>query len=230
MYPISYDCSHRYITARHTVISCSHITVTYAHRMGVHACIVSIFLSYGLPCILHVLLFHVTVFVLYDWWIPVHTTCIIVPCYRIHVIWLFPVTDMDIPVTGHESCWYAICGIPHLLFPFPVIWFPLYCSRFPLYCSTLSTELWSSYHVTCIMYSSCSCHIVDWTYQIIMRTWVWGRLDGWLDLIGWCTGSILLVPLQGTVVLPTTSSMSSRYLIRAPLLAEGPGLSSQGSV
>ena len=26
------------------------------------------------------------------------------------------------PVTGHESCWYAICGIPHLLFP-------LYCSR-----------------------------------------------------------------------------------------------------
>ena len=56
-------------------------------------------------------------------WILVHITCIIVPCYRIHVIWLFPVTDMNIPVTGHESYWYAICGIPHLLFP-------LYCSRY----------------------------------------------------------------------------------------------------
>ena len=40
------------------------------------------------------------------------------------VVWWVPVTDMDIPVTGHESCWYAICGIPHLVFPFPVILFP----------------------------------------------------------------------------------------------------------
>ena len=57
--------------------------------------------------------------------ITVHIIYIIVPCYSsMHVIWLFPVTDMDIPVTGHESCWYAICGIPHLLFPFPVILFP----------------------------------------------------------------------------------------------------------
>ena len=40
-----------------------------------------------------------------------------------HVIWLFPVIDMDIPVTGHESCWYAICGLPHLLIP-------LYYSRY----------------------------------------------------------------------------------------------------
>ena len=85
-------------------------------------------------------------------WIPAQITCIIVPCYRIHVIWLFPVTDIVIPVTRYMSCWYAMCGIPHLLFPFPVILFPLYCSRFPLYCSMLSTELRSSYHVTRIMY------------------------------------------------------------------------------
>ena len=58
-------------------------------------------------------------------WIPVHITCIIVPCYpRIPVICLFPVTDIVIPVTGYMSCWYAICGIPHLLFPFPIILFP----------------------------------------------------------------------------------------------------------
>ena len=117
-------------------------------------------------------------------WILVHITCLIVPCYRIHILWLFPVTNMDMPVTGHESCWYAICGIPHLLFPFPVIVFPLYCSCFPLYCSILSTELRSCDHVTRIIYCNYSCYIVYLTYQIIKLTWVWGRLDGWLDLIG----------------------------------------------
>ena len=109
-------------------------------------------------------------------WILVHITCIIVPCYRIHVIWLFPITDMDIPVTGHESCWYAICGIPHLLLPFPVILFPLYYSRFLLYCSMLSTELRSCDHVTRIMYCICSCYLVYLTYQIIKITWGWGDL------------------------------------------------------
>ena len=106
----------------------------------------------------------------------------------------------------------------------------IYCSRFPLSCFMLSTELRSCYHVTCTMHCTCSCYVVYFKWNIIKITWGWGRLDGWLDLIGWCTGSILLVPLQGTVVLPTNSSMSSRYLIRAPLLAEGPGLSSQGFV
>ena len=45
-------CYHRYMDTRYTVISCLHFTVT-------HACIVSIFLSYGSPFILHVLLLHV---------------------------------------------------------------------------------------------------------------------------------------------------------------------------
>jgi len=45
---ISYYCDHRYMDARYTVISCSHITVTYAHRTSVHAGIVSIL--YGSPC------------------------------------------------------------------------------------------------------------------------------------------------------------------------------------
>ena len=69
-------------------------------------------------------------------WIPVHITCMIVPCYRIHVIWLFPVTDMDIPDTGHESCWYAICGI-----------------LFPLYCSCYIVPV-SRYIVLCYQQSS----------------------------------------------------------------------------
>ena len=59
-----------------------------------------------------------------DIWILVPLACIIVPCYsRIPVLWLFPVIDIVIPVTGYMSCWYAMCGIPHLLFPV----FPLSC-------------------------------------------------------------------------------------------------------
>ena len=142
-------------------------------------------------------------------------------CYMIVsllLIWIFPLLDMRaVDMRYVEFHIYCSC-------------FPLYCSRFPLYCSKLSTELRSCYHVTCIMYCVCSCYIAYLTYQIINVTGVWGRLDGWLDLIGWCTGSILLVPLQGTVVLSTNCSMSSRYLIHAPLLVEGPGLSSQGFV
>jgi len=102
-YRMSYYCYHRYMNARYTVISCSHITVTYVPS---HAC----------TCMY--------CFYLLVIWITVHITCIIVLCYPcIPVIWLFPVTAIDIPVPGHMSCWYAMCGIPHLLFLFPVILF-----------------------------------------------------------------------------------------------------------
>ena len=127
---MSYYCDHRYMDSRH-------ITVT-------HACMVSLFLLYGFPFILchmdsrsyymlHVLLFHVTVVMLYD-------------CFLL-LIWIFPLLDM-------RAVDMRYVGIPHLLFPFPVILFPLYCSCFPLYCSMLSTELWSNYHVTvsCIVF------------------------------------------------------------------------------
>ena len=124
------------------------------------------------PCILHVLLFHVIpVFLVYD-------------CFLL-LIWIFPLLDMRaVDMRYVESHIYCSC-------------FPLYCSCFQLYCSMLSTELWSSYHVTCIMYCICACYIVYLTYQIIRLTWVWGRLDGWLDLIGWCTGSILFSHCRG---------------------------------
>ena len=56
------------------------------------------------PFILHVLLFHaIPVCLFYDW--------------------LFSVTDIDITVTGYMSCWYAMYGMPQILFPFPVIVF-----------------------------------------------------------------------------------------------------------
>ena len=61
-------------------------------------------------------------------WITVYITCIVVPCSRIHIVWLLPVTDMDIPVTGHESCWYAICGKPTSIVPVPGILFMLSCA------------------------------------------------------------------------------------------------------
>ena len=90
-------------------------------------------------------------------WIPIHITCVIVPCYpRIPVIRLFPVIDIVIPVTGYMICWYAMCGIPHLLFPFPVILFyainraqVLLLSLIHIWrCrrSTLCRSRWSPYH------------------------------------------------------------------------------------
>ena len=98
--------------------------------------------------------------------------------YSRYWIWELLICDMWIPTSI----------VPVSLYIVPV---------FPLYCSMLSTELRSYYHVTHIMYCSCSCYIVYLTYQIIKLTWVWERLDGWLDLIGWCTGSILFSHCRG---------------------------------
>ena len=120
----------------YSCMSCFYITVT-------HACVVSLFLSYGSLFILHVLLFHVTVFMLYD-------------CFLL-LIWISRYWTWELLIC---DMWNPTFIVPVILFPFPVILFLLYCSRFSLYCSTLSTELWSSYHVTRIMYSSYSCYIV----------------------------------------------------------------------
>ena len=148
--------------ARYTVISCLHITVT-------HALIVSIFLSYGSPFILHVLLLHVS-------------SCI-------PVTWIFPVTDIDSPVTGYVSCWYATCGLPHLLFPI---------SRYPFLCYQQSSGLVIMLHVPyTVLVLATMC-----TLNIIKITWGWGWLDDWLNLSGGCSGSIF-IPLQGMVVLAT---------------------------
>jgi len=63
-------------------------------------------------------------------WIPVHATCITVPCYCIHVICLYPVTDMDFPILDMRTVdmryvdfhIYCSCYIVLvILFPFLVI-------------------------------------------------------------------------------------------------------------
>ena len=130
------------------------------------------------PCILHVLLFHVIpVFLVYD-------------CFLL-LIWIFLLLDMRaVDMRYMES--HIYCSR-----------FPLYCSCFPLYCSMLSTELWSSYHVTCIMYCICACYIVYLTYQLIKLTRVWGetrRLIRSYRVMYWIH---IVLPLQGMVVLPT---------------------------
>ena len=159
------------MNARYTIISCLHITVT-------HACIVSIFLTYGSPFILHVLLLHVY-------------SCI-------PVAWLFPITA--ILVTGYMSCWYVMCGtkchvepshgatsrIPHLLFS---------VSRYLVICYQQSSGPLIMLHVPCtILVLAMQC-----TLNIMNIIWGWGRLDSWLGLIGWMSGSIAS-PTAGDVV------------------------------
>ena len=101
-YRISYYC-YRYVMFTYhcyTCMSCFHIPVT-------HACMISFFLSYGFPFILHV--FHVTVFMLYD-------------CFLL-LIWIFPLLDMRAVdmryVESHIDCDI----VPVILFPFPIILF-----------------------------------------------------------------------------------------------------------
>jgi len=150
-YPRYMDSLH--ITARTTAF---HISVIIIH-------IYVMFTYHGYTCM--------SGFFLRVIWIPVHITCIIVPCCMLYdcfmlLIWIIPLLDMRaVDMRYVES--HIYCSR-----------FPLYCSHFPLYYSTLSTELRSCYHVTCIMYCTCSCYIVYLTYQIIKLTWVWGRLDG----------------------------------------------------
>ena len=82
----------------HRYMDARYTVMSCLHITVTHACIVSIFLSCGSLFILHV----------YS---------------GFPVTWLIPVTAIGFPVTGYMSCWYAMCGILHLLFPFFVILF-----------------------------------------------------------------------------------------------------------
>ena len=123
----------------------------------------------GLPIlIVYVFLLHRSWFI----WLLHAYSCI-------PITWLFFITDIDIPITGSVSCWYAMCGIPHLLFPFPVILFYAINKAQVL----LSCDL---YHVLTL-----------YTLNIINITWGWGRLDGWLDLIWWMYWIHIVSPTAG---------------------------------
>ena len=87
-----------------TSIACSWNTYIFT---SIHAWLVFIFLSYGSLFMLHVLLFHVTVFMLYD---------------------CFPVADIVPSVPGYMICWYTMCGFPHLLFPVSCYHATMHCS------------------------------------------------------------------------------------------------------
>ena len=132
------------------------------------ACMVSLVLSYGFPFILHVLLCHVIIFMLYG-------------CFLL-LIWIFPLLDMR-AVDMHYVEFHIYCSR-----------FPLYCSRFPLYCSMLSTELMSCYHVTRIMYCNCSCYLVYLTHKDHLGMWeTWRlirsyRVDVWIHCSSHCRG------------------------------------------
>ena len=65
--------------------------------------------------ILGISMLHMHAWFLYSCHMDHRSYCMSYSC--ILVTWLFPVTVIDIPVTGYMSSWYAMCGIPHLLFP-----------------------------------------------------------------------------------------------------------------
>ena len=77
-----HGCSvHSYVMFTYHCYTCMHGYYMLVMWITVHiACHTHVFLSYGSPCILHVLLFHGTVFMLYD-------------CFLL-LIWIFLLLDM----------------------------------------------------------------------------------------------------------------------------------------
>ena len=99
------------------------------------------------------------------------------------VTWLFPVTDTDIPVTGHVSCWYAMCEISHLLFP--VFSYLVSC-----YHSAHVLLLCYMYHVRDLF--RIYCVVRDNKYNLGMgETWRLTRscrVDVWIHCLFHCRG------------------------------------------
>jgi len=137
-----------------------HVLIPLLHRFtGIHALIVSIFMLHGSLFILHELLLH-------------GYSCIPVT-WLFLITWLFPVTDIDIPVTEHVSHWYAMCGtkchmdpshgatsrIPHLLF---------FVSRYLSSCYQQSSCPVIMLHISSIVLvldTPCSLNIINITWD-----------------------------------------------------------------
>ena len=150
---------------------------------SLHGCSVHSYIMFTHHCYTCLYCFYILVR-----WITVHIACLLLHVYScIPVAWLFPVTN--IPVTGYVSYWYTMCGLPHLLFS---------VSRYLILCYQQSSGHVIMLHVPCIILvlaMQCTLHIMN-------ITWGWGRLDGWLDLIGWMYWNHIY-PTTGMVVLPT---------------------------
>ena len=129
---------HRYTNARTTachIIGYYHRYMDSRHITVTHACMVSLFLSCGFPFILHVLLLHGTVVMLYD-------------CFLL-LIRIFPILDMRAVdmrfVESHIYCSRYIVPVSRYIVPVscyivlcyqqssgPVIMLPVSCTVFVL--------------------------------------------------------------------------------------------------
>ena len=102
--------------------------------------------------------------------------------YHIHVIWLFPVTDMDIAVTGHESCWYAICGNPTSIVP---------VSRYIVLCYQQSSGPVIMLPVSCTVFVPVTLYTCNKDNLGMGETWRLirsYRVDVWIHCLSHCRG------------------------------------------
>ena len=91
----------------------------------------------------------------------------------------------NIPVTGYKWCWYAMCetkchmDLSHRASRIPPLLFFVF--RY-----LVSWYQQSSCHII-ILHVTCTVIVPDTlcSLNIINITWEYGRLDDWLDLIGW---------------------------------------------
>ena len=144
---------------------------------------------------------------------------------RMHVTWLFPVTDMDFPLLDMRAVAMRYVESHIYCYIVPVILFMLYCShsRYIVLCYQQSSGPVIMLPVSGTVFIPCILDISDHKFNWGMgETW---RLIRSYRVMYWIH---IVLPLQGMVALPTNCSMSYCYLIIVPLLAEGSGLSSQG--
>ena len=100
----------------------------------------------------------------------------------------------------------ATSRISHLLFR---------VSHYLVSCYQQSSRPVIVLHVPCtILVPDILCNL-----NIIDTTWGWGRLDGWLGLVGWMSRSIVSPTVGDTVVLATFSFLIFHYLFHPSGLA-----------
>ena len=95
-------------------------------------------------------------------------------CFPLLIL-IFPLLDM--------SCWYAMCGIPHLLFPFPVI----------LFCAINRAHVMLSCYMYHIMYLFLIYYIVKDNKENLGMGETWRltrscRVDVWIHCLSHCRG------------------------------------------
>jgi len=202
---------HGYSRTRDTVITCGyllywtlllHVLVDLLHG----SCIAPILLFYSY--LLSHRLTNMHVMIVFEF--PLHWTLFMLHELLLHryscipITWLFLVTNIDmifllldmwaVDMQCVEQC---ATSKPRG----PPIESHISCSRFPLFCLCYQQSPCSIIvlHVPCnvlVPDTLCSLNIID-------ITWGWGRLGGWLDLVGWISGSIVSSTAGDMVVLAT---------------------------